>query len=45
LKHKFTVPVISLLVGGLLTPVSPFLGGLCFGVLGYTTYLIIKNSK
>jgi len=45
LKHKFTVPVVSLLVGGLLTPVSPFLGGLCFGVLGYTTYLIIKSSK
>ena len=45
LKHKFTVPVVSLLVGGLLTPISPFLGGLCFGVLGYTAYSIIKDSK
>mgnify|MGYP003647387934 CR=1 FL=1 len=38
LKHKFAVPVISVVLAILITPISPILGGMCLGVLCYTGY-------
>jgi hypothetical protein len=45
LKHKFTVPVISIALAGLLTPISPILGGMCLGVLLYTAAKIIIDTN
>lgn len=44
-KHEFFGPVVSLLVGGLLTPVSPFLGGAAFGVMGYLVVKMLIDLK
>jgi hypothetical protein len=37
--------VVSLLVGGFLTPVSPFLGGAAFGVMGYLVVKMLIDLK
>ena len=44
-KHMFFGPVVSLLVGGLLTPVSPFLGGAAFGIMGYLVAKLVIDLK
>jgi len=44
-KHMFFGPVVSLLFGGLLTPVSPFLGGAAFGIMGYLVAKMIIDLK
>jgi len=45
LKHKFAVPVISVVLAVLLTPISTILGGMCLGVLCYTVAKIIIDSN
>tara|TARA_R110001592_G_scaffold87117_5_gene257300 strand:- start:24936 stop:25109 length:174 start_codon:yes stop_codon:yes gene_type:complete len=45
LKHKFAVPVISVVLAILITPISPILGGMCLGVLCYTGAKIIIDSN
>lgn len=34
--HKFAIPTLALLLCGIFTPISEFVGGACFGVLFYT---------
>ena len=45
LKHKLAVPVISVVLAILLTPISPILGGMCLGVWCYTGAKIIIDSN
>lgn len=40
-KHIFFLPVLFLLIGGLMTPASPFVGGMFFGAMGLKTFEII----
>jgi len=44
-KHDFFGIVVSFFVGGFLTPVSPFLGGAAFGVMGYLVAKMIIDLK
>ena len=44
-KHMFFGPVVSLLVGGLFTPVSPFLGGAAFGIMCYLVAKLVIDLK
>jgi len=34
--HKFAIPTLALLLCGIFTPISEFLGGAFFGILVYT---------
>ena len=45
LKHKFAIPIASVVLAVLLTPISPMLGGMCLGVLCYTAAKIIIDSN
>jgi len=44
-KHDFFGIVVSFFVGGFLTPVSPFLGGAAFGIMGYLVAKMIIDLK
>ena len=39
--HNFFLPAVFLLLGGLTTPASPFIGGLFFGAMGLKTFELI----
>lgn len=46
-KHKFFLPALFLLIASLMTPASPFIGGMFFGAMGVETFKIIygQNKK
>ena len=39
--HMFFLPAVFLLMGGLTTPASPFVGGMFFGAMALETFELI----
>jgi len=43
--HMFFLPVLFLLLGGLMTPASSFVGGMFFGATTLETFKLIYDLK